>query len=547
MTFENNVIESTINRLLKGEDYREEVVKSINAVFLDFTINFFKKIVEAKMGDKGITLDWYKKYFISGDNSSADELVKVKHRGKIFTPDYLVDDILNQGHYQIGNINKKHVIDNSCGDGQFMIQIVKRYCEDFKSKSNNLNQLKLELETYIHAIEIESEELEICKERCEKVANMYGVNNVVWDFINSDTLKTHCYDKKMDFVLGNPPYVRVHNLKEDFSSVKSYAFGNGGMTDLYIVFYEVGISMLNENGILCYITPSSFFTSLAGKTMRNYYVSNNLLESICDLKHFQPFNAITYTTIVCLNKKKVSDTVKYFEFDKDDLKQVLISELSPSDFVINDNFYFSTVQNLNIIKKILNNSNHVDVFVKNGFATLADTIFIGDFDFDSKYIIPVIKASRAKWTKIIYPYGQNNKLITEVELCKSSDLYNYLLSKKTELTKRSNEKDKSEYWYAFGRSQAINDTYKDKVSINALIRVSSDLKLIDVPAGCGVYSGLYIISDSISLEKIKKALYDEEFGTYISLLGKYKSGGYYTFSSKDVKFYLDYKLGSEEK
>lgn len=475
---------------------------------------------------------------------ASDEFIKVKHRGKIFTPDYLVNNILEQGHYVIGNINKKHVIDNSCGDGQFMIQIVKRYCEDYMKSSNDLDVLKEQLETYIHAIEIENEELLICKDRCEKVANMYGVTGVNWDFINSDALKTKCYDGKMDFVLGNPPYVRVHNLNEDFETVKSYSFGNAGMTDLYIVFYEVGLSMLNKNGILCYITPSSFFTSLAGKTMRKYFVKNYLLESVCDLKHFQPFNAITYTTIICLNRNNFNKTLKYYEYDETNLKQVFISELCSSEYFINDNFYFSTTKNLNMLKKILNNTNHADVLIKNGFATLADSIFIGNFNFESKYIIPIVKASRAKWSKIIYPYGKNNRLITENELSKSTELYNYLLSKKNELIKRSSEKEKSEYWYAFGRSQAINDTYKNKVSINALIRVSSDLKLIDIPAGCGVYSGLYIISDSIPLDKIKDALYDEEFGTYISLLGKYKSGGYYTFSSKDVKFYLDYKLSA---
>lgn len=73
MTFENEVIECTVNRLLNGEDYREEVIRSINAVFLDFTINFFKKIVDAKMNDEGITLEWYKRYFINDDNFPADE------------------------------------------------------------------------------------------------------------------------------------------------------------------------------------------------------------------------------------------------------------------------------------------------------------------------------------------------------------------------------------------------------------------------------------------------------------------------------------------
>ena len=73
MTFENDVIECTVDRLLKGEDYREEVIRSINAVFLDFTIDFFKKIVDAKINDEGITLEWYKRYFINDDNFTADE------------------------------------------------------------------------------------------------------------------------------------------------------------------------------------------------------------------------------------------------------------------------------------------------------------------------------------------------------------------------------------------------------------------------------------------------------------------------------------------
>ncbi|MEQ3452212.1 CfrBI family restriction endonuclease [Enterococcus cecorum] len=73
ITFENKVIEKTVDRLILGEDYREEVVNSINAVFFDFTMDFFKKIVTAKINDEGITIDWYKKYFISGENFDAVE------------------------------------------------------------------------------------------------------------------------------------------------------------------------------------------------------------------------------------------------------------------------------------------------------------------------------------------------------------------------------------------------------------------------------------------------------------------------------------------
>jgi adenine-specific DNA-methyltransferase len=83
------------------------------------------------------------------------------------------------------------------------------------------------------------------------------------------------------------------------------------------------------------------------------------------------------------------------------------------------------------------------------------------------------------------------------------------------------------------------------MTINALIRDQSDLKMLDCPAGVGVYSGLYIISPTIDYKEIKQALLSDEFVTYISLLGKYKSGGYYTFSSKDIKAYLNYVFAYE--
>jgi hypothetical protein len=73
----------------------------------------------------------------------------------------------------------------------------------------------------------------------------------------------------MDYVVANPPYVRIHNLQENFDIVRNYEFAQSGMTDLFIVFYELGFKMLNANGKLVCITPSSFYSSVAGKTLSN--------------------------------------------------------------------------------------------------------------------------------------------------------------------------------------------------------------------------------------------------------------------------------------
>ena len=52
MTITAQVAKNIIRKLLKGEDYRIEVVTLINAEFLQFAIDFFKRIIDASFGRK---------------------------------------------------------------------------------------------------------------------------------------------------------------------------------------------------------------------------------------------------------------------------------------------------------------------------------------------------------------------------------------------------------------------------------------------------------------------------------------------------------------
>jgi hypothetical protein len=62
---EIKVLEKVLEKVIKGEDYRSDVISVISANFLEFTIKFFKKIVEAKLKGEEIGVDWYKNYFLN--------------------------------------------------------------------------------------------------------------------------------------------------------------------------------------------------------------------------------------------------------------------------------------------------------------------------------------------------------------------------------------------------------------------------------------------------------------------------------------------------
>ena len=196
--------------------------------------------------------------------------MSVKNYGRVYTPEYLVSLMLDFGGYICSATNKKHVIDNSCGDGAFLKEIVKRYIEFFIKENDDVSILKQELETYIHGIEIDKQEFEKCIHSLDSLVAEYGLQDVKWDILNADALDVHRFDGKMDFVFGNPPYVRVHNLLENYSAVKQYRFAEKGMTDLFIVFFEIGFNMLSSHGTMCLITPSSWLSSKAGVNLRKY-------------------------------------------------------------------------------------------------------------------------------------------------------------------------------------------------------------------------------------------------------------------------------------
>ncbi len=465
--------------------------------------------------------------------------MSVKNYGRVYTPEYLVSLILDFGGYIGSATNKKHVIDNSCGDGAFLKEIVKRYIESFRSKNDDISVLKQELETYIHGIEIDKQEYEKCINSLDSLVAEYGLQNVKWDILNADALEVHRFDGKMDFVFGNPPYVRVHNLSENYSAVKQYLFAEQGMTDLYIVFFEIGFNMLNSKATMCLITPSSWLSSKAGLNLRKYITKQNNLSGIIDLEHFQAFSATTYTLISRFQSKDYFSKIKYYLFDSKNQKAKFKSEFSLEEITINQDFYIGDKSSISDLRKIKLQKSNQYVEVKNGFATLADKIFIGDFNF-RRNCIDVLKASNGKWQKCIFPYDESGNALEECILKENIEVYEYLLQYKDILSLKT--RDNISKWYLFGRSQALKDVKQDKYAINVIIKDIESIKLNFVAKGQGVYGGLYILSD-LDFESVKKVLLSEDFIKYVRSLRKYKSGGYYTFSSKDLEQYLNYKIG----
>ena len=98
-------------------------------------------------------------------------------------------------------------------------------------------------------------------------ANEFSSYKIDFDFKLFFSVVYHGDNSGFDIVIGNPPYVQLQKdggkLAKLYEKSKYETFERTG--DLYSLFYEKGVSLLNEKGVLCYITSN--------KWMRASYVS----------------------------------------------------------------------------------------------------------------------------------------------------------------------------------------------------------------------------------------------------------------------------------
>jgi hypothetical protein len=112
-----------------------------------------------------------------------------------------------------------------------------------------------------------------------------------------------------DVVVGNPPYIRIQALKEFNPALvnlikERYRSAGKGNYDIYVVFVERALSLLNAAGVIGYIVPHKFFNSHYGTPLRELISSTHSLAGLVHFGGQQVFQgATTYTCLLFLGRR----------------------------------------------------------------------------------------------------------------------------------------------------------------------------------------------------------------------------------------------------
>ena len=238
------------------------------------------------------------------------------------TPQKYANELLDCIGYTHG-LYDKSVLENSCGEGNILKEIVRRYITSSLEDGYSNEQIIVGLENHITGYDIDHKCITKCIDTLNAVAKEYGLTGIRWNICKQDYLK--CKKNSFHFIIGNPPYITYHDLstehriflKENFETCKE------GRFDYCYAFIEAGLRDLADDGKLAYLIPYSVIRNKHAEKVR--MLIKEYLKGIIDYKGIQLFPKILTSSIIIMCNKENNDNIYYWS-KKDGVQKNLSKE-----------------------------------------------------------------------------------------------------------------------------------------------------------------------------------------------------------------------------
>ena len=467
---------------------------------------------------------------------------RIKEKCQIFTPVDIVAKMLDLSGYS-NDVVGKTILENSCGNGEFLAEITERYIRDAISSGISLEGICKGLERDIVAYEIDKELISVCKNRLNSITLRYNISDIQWN-IHCGSFLSKEVTGKYDYIIGNPPYIAYPDLPEnERKELKSiFSTCKKGKFDYSYAFIEKSFDMLKTGGKLVYIIPSNIFKNVFAEELRKLIKGD--LTTVIDFPQDKVFSGVLVSPAIIVVEKSIgSDHLSYTKvLGGKETANLISKEKLVGKWV----FDALNTEGRRVGKHFK---------VSNSIATLCNRVFvlksgyfesnfycIGEDKIESAILKKTTgpKSKRSKKEKeeyLIFPYryDQNGILVhyTEEEMREYfPSAMQYLDNHRAELDAR--DTDESAAWFEYGRSQALQNPPQKMIIISSVI--SEDTKAYLLKGGEIPYAGLYITpTGKITLEYLLKKLNSKSFKEYISCVGVSVSGSSKRITTKDIE------------
>lgn len=114
-----------------------------------------------------------------------------------------------------------------------------------------------------------------------------------------------------DVVIGNPPYLGGREWKETNGNAYNYFINKYKVAeyqfDIYALFIEAGVNLINSNGLVGYITPNTWLNNQSNTKLRTYILNTTSILNIVDYSKIKVFAQATVLPIITILQKGNQD------------------------------------------------------------------------------------------------------------------------------------------------------------------------------------------------------------------------------------------------
>lgn len=266
-----------------------------------------------------------------------------------------------------------------------------------------------------------------------------------------------------DVVIGNPPYVRQEDIKEDKKYLEENYSTYLGTADLYCYFYELGIRLLKIGGVLGYITSNKWLRINYGKNIRKMLNEYYIIEIEDHGKILQFVDAGVNTNIIVLKKinRQNSEVKIVLTEENNKTFETNQNNFSEDGYLFLDNRLLKVKEKIDTIGKPLGDWNiEINYGIKTG---LNDAFIINKEKYNDlvkkdrknkEILVPLLRGQDIRRYEINYKdlylinthngYKSNDEKIPEIKIDDYLSIKEYLNEFEPALSKRG-DKGKTPY------------------------------------------------------------------------------------------------------
>ncbi|HEY2768491.1 MAG TPA: Eco57I restriction-modification methylase domain-containing protein [Solirubrobacteraceae bacterium] len=276
---------------------------------------------------------------------AASTLEEGHEYGAVFTRRWVVELILDLAGYSVErDLASLRAIEPACGSGAFLGPMVERLSRSCRLHGRSLS----ETADAIRACDLQPAHVAASRGVAEERMLADGwsaaeAHSLAQGWVVHDDFLLGLHEVgTADFVIGNPPYIRLEAVPAPRSEAYRRACSTmGGRSDIYVGFFEVGLNALRPGGALGFICADRWMRNQYGQRLRSMVAARFSVEAVIEMHDVDAFDeeVSAYPSVTVLRRQPQGRAIvatARSNFDEEAARRVRIWASSKNDLRLSD-------------------------------------------------------------------------------------------------------------------------------------------------------------------------------------------------------------------